>query len=124
MQESDLERFFSYENQPNPPFLSDKEKLRPAKAKSGIVDSLLPKEYSTPHESPPINCKIFDGPALANMLSSEGKYKSFTQYAKEVFNPFLKIDTKSAQRLDLVFDCYFQDGLKVGTRSNRRTGVR
>ena len=104
--------------------MSDRRELRSAKAKSGIADFLLPKENSAPHESPPVDWKIFDGPALVNMLSPESNCKSFTQYAREVFVPYLKYDTKSVQRLDLVFDRYFKDGLKVGTRSNCGIGVR
>ena len=72
-----------------------------------------------PCESPPVNCKVFDGPALVNILSPESNCKSFTQYAKEVFIPYLKFHTKSVQRLDLVFDHYLEE-----TRSNRGTGVR
>ena len=120
----DLENFFAHENQPNPPSLSDRGELRPAKSKSGIVDCLLPNEDSMPCESPPVDCKVFDGPALANILSPESNCKSFTQYAKEVFIPYLKFHTKSVQQLDLVFDRYLEDSLKTGTRSNRGTGVR
>ena len=101
--EGDLERFVSHENQPNRPSLSDRKELRPAKAKSSIVDCLLSKEYSTPHESPPIDCKH----ALINMLSPVSSRKSFAQYAKQIFIIYLKFPTKSVQRLDLVFDRYF-----------------
>ena len=122
--EGDLENFFAHENQLNPPSLSDRGELRPAKSKSGIVDCLLPNEDSMPCESPPVDCKVFDGPALANILSPKSNCKSFTQYAKEVFIPYLKFNTKSVQRLDLVFDRYLENSLKTGTRSNRGTGVR
>ena len=77
-----------------------------------------------PCESPPGDCKLFDGLALANILSPESNCTSFTQYAKEVFIPYLKFHTKSVQRLHLVFDRYLEDSLKTGTRSNRGTGVR
>ena len=79
--EGDLENFFAHENQLNPPSLSDRGELRPAKSKSGIVDCLLPNEDSMPCESPPVDCKVFDGPTLANVLSSESNCKSFAQYA-------------------------------------------
>ena len=51
------------------------QELRPAKTKSGTADRLLPKEYSTPHETPPVDCRISDGPALVNMLSPESNCK-------------------------------------------------
>ena len=63
--EGDLENFFAHENQPNRPSLSDRGEFRPAKSKCGIVDCLPPNEDSMPCESPPVDCKVFDGPALA-----------------------------------------------------------
>ena len=84
---------------------------------------LTTKWRSMPCESPPVHCKVFDGPALANILSPENNCKSFTQYAKEVSIPYLKFHTKSVQRLELVFDCYLEDSLKTGTQSNRGTGI-
>ena len=116
--EGDLENFFAHENHLNPPSLSDRGELRPAKSKSGIVDCLLPNEDSMPCESPPVDCKVFDGPALANILSPESNCISFIQFAKEMFISYLKFHTKSVQRLDLVFDRYLEDSLKTGTRSN------
>ena len=115
--EGDLENFFAHENQPNPPSLSDRGELRPAKSKSGTVDYLLPNEDSMPCESLPVDCKVFDVSALAHILSPESNCKSFIQYAKEVFVPYLKFHTKSVHRLDLVFDRYLEDNLKTGTRS-------
>ena len=46
-------------------------------------------------------------------LGPERDCKSFTQYAKELFIIYLKLYTKSVQRLDLVFDRCFEDSLKV-----------
>ena len=77
-----------------------------------------------PCESPPGDCKLFDGLALENILSPESNWTSFTQYAKEVFIPYLKFHTKSVQRLHLGFDRYLEDSLKTGAHSNRGTGVR
>ena len=53
--EDDLENFFVHENQPNPPSLSDRGELRPAKSKSVIVDCLLPNKDSMPCESHPVD---------------------------------------------------------------------
>ena len=97
--------------------MSDRGELRPAKSKSGTVDYLLPNEDSMPCESLPVDCKVFDVSALAHILSPESNCKSFIQYAKEVFVPYLKFHTKSVHRLDLVFDRYLEDNLKTGTRS-------
>ena len=40
--EGDLDTLFAHENQPCPPTLSEKAEIRPAKAKSGVVDCILP----------------------------------------------------------------------------------
>ena len=69
-------------------------------------------------------CKIFDGPAIANILPPVSNCKTFSQYAREVFVPYLKSQARSLQRIDLVFDRYFKKSLKSGTRSKRSTGVR
>ena len=79
---------------------------------------------SNPCECPPVECKIFDGPAIANILPPVSNCKTFSQYAREVFVPYLKSQARSLQRIDLVFDRYFKNSLKSGTRSKRGTGVR
>lgn len=87
-------------------------------------DCLLSKRDITSCESPPVDCKTFDGPALVIMLSLESNCRSFLQYSKEVFIPYLKSRTILVQRVDLAFDMHFKDSLKSRTHSNHRIGLR
>ena len=121
--EGDLEEFFAHENQAAPPSLSDKGNLRPAKAKSGIIDCILLTEHAELAEAPPVEAKILDGPAIVNMLQP-GASKTFKEYSLDVFIPFIKYQMQNVNRLDIVWDRYFANSLKINTRENRGAGVR
>ena len=110
--EGDLDQFFSHENQSCPPSLSEKGGLRPAKNKSDIVNLLLPSDYVSPCECPPVESRIFDGPALVNMLKPSVECRTFKDYAKYVLLPYLMSRGKHVKRLDLIWDRYFEKGLK------------
>ena len=58
--------------------------------------------------------KIFDGPALVNMLSPSN-CKTFLDYSHEVFVPYLESQSCLVARVDLVWDCYFEYSLKGKT---------
>ena len=121
--EGGLEEFFAHENQAAPPSLSDKGNLRPAKAKSGIIDCILLTEHVELAEVQPVEAKILDGPAIVNMLLP-GASKTFKEYSLDVFIPFTKYQMQNANRLDIVWDRYFANSLKINTRENRGAGVR
>ena len=65
-----------------------KAEIRPAKAKSGVIDCILP-HGNYPNECPPVDAKSYDGPAIANMLPPAHDCKTFLQYAEGVFIPFI-----------------------------------
>ena len=68
-----------------------------------------------------VDAKIIDGAAIINMLRpSTGK--TFQDY--NTFIPFIAHLLKNVKRLDLVWDRYFDDSLKICTRDKRGTGVR
>ena len=59
------------------------------------------------------------------MLHPTDNCKTFLQYAEGVFIPFiLNSPPSSVKRIDIVWDRYFENSLKLGTRKNRGTGVR
>ena len=70
-----------------------------------------------------MDAKVFDGPAIVNMIKPTD-CKTFADYVSGVIQPFMEHHLRSAARLDLVFDRYFKNSLKSGTRSNRGSGVR
>ncbi len=55
---------------------------------------------------PFFDCKIFDGAAVVHSLSSKTT-NTFTDYADQVFVPFLLQQLEDACRVDLVWDCRY-----------------
>lgn len=102
--------------------MSEKGELCPAKAKSGVIDFVLKTGHANSSETPCVDFKIFDGPALVNMLSPTN-CKTLLDYANNVFLPYIETHRKTVNRVDLVWDRYFDKSLKGRTRSNRRVGV-
>ena len=80
-------------------------------------------EHTERNESPAVDAKVFDGPAIVNMLRPND-CKTFADYISSVIQAFIELHLRSATQIDLVFDRYFKDSLKSGTRSNRGSGVR
>ena len=119
--EGNLYDFFRHENQPYPPSLSQAGKLRTG-TKSDLLQCF--EEMTPPStQAPEVTCVILDGAAIVQMLNP-GTVKTFGEYAKEVFIPFVLSQYKSATRLDLVWDRYLPGSLKSMTRERRGRGVR
>ena len=95
----------SHENQSFPPSLSEKDNLRPAKSKSDVIDSILKTPHGEISKCHPVEVKIFDGPALLNMLLPSN-CKTFLDYSCEVFVPFLESQNRLVARVNLVWDRY------------------
>ena len=112
----------SHENQSFPPSLSEKDNLRPAKSKSDVIDSILKTPHGEISKCHPVEVKIFDGPALVNMLLPSN-CKTFLDYSCEVFVPFLESQSRLVARVNLVWDRYFDDSIKGATRNNRGVGI-
>ena len=119
VRDGNLEEFFSHENQSYPPSLSDRGKLRFGK-KSDIIHCL---EVNTEDGNPLSDVIVLDGAAIVNMLRPDSA-KTFQDYAKDVFLPYVKSQLDKAQRVDIVWDDYRQGTLKQQTRDKRGKGVR
>ena len=108
-----LDDFFSHENQRYPPSLSQEGKLRTG-AKNDHLQCF--KEMIRPTtQAPEVTCISLDGAGIVQMLNP-GKAKTFGEYAKNVFIPFVLSQYKSATRLDLVWDRYLPGSLRNTTR--------
>ena len=64
-----------------------------------------------------------DGAAIINMLKAIG-VKTFQDYAKHVFLPFIKAQLRNVTRIDTIWDVYLEDSLKSTARENRGRGIR
>ena len=87
------------------------------------METILTVTHTECNESPAVDAKILDGPAIVNMLRPHDS-KTFIEYVTGVIEPYIVHQLQSVARVDLVFDRYFTDSLKSGTRSNRGSGVR
>jgi len=66
-------------------------------------------------QAPEVTCISFDGAAIVQILNP-GTAKTFGEYDKDVFIPFVLSQYKSATRLDLVWDRYLPGTMRNTTR--------
>ena len=119
--DGNLEEFFRHENQASPPSLSDDGKLHLG-MKSDLL-ACLEELCTTQMEAPMASCVIIDGAAIVQMLHPKNS-RSFSEYASDVFIPYIMSQFRNATRLDLVWDRYVEDSLKGTARAKRGKGVR
>ena len=116
----DLDEFFSHENHPWPPSISDNGKLRLPTKKSDLLN-LLEVETSEPPSY--FDAKLIDGAAAVHFLSSRN-VSTFADYGESVFNTYIKKGLLTCNRIDIVWDVYNAESLKNCTREKRGQGTR
>ena len=91
---------FEHENQACPPALSQVGNIRLGKKSDlvGCLEDLIPPRENA--SSPAV-----DGAAIVNMLAP-GTTKTFSEYATQVFLPYVTSQLQHASRVDVVFDEY------------------
>ena len=119
--EGDVYEFFRHENEPIPPALSNEGLIRTGK-KCDLLDC-LPSNETTSNDSPKVDAKVFNGPAVVHYLQS-GTCATFDDYANDVFVPYMVNELSKVSRVDIVWDIYRPDSLKGTTRERRGTGTR
>ena len=117
----DLQDFFSHENQPWPPSLSQQGQLR--KGNKADLIRCLQGTTETTAEGPLVDAKVFDGAVVVQILHPKTAL-TFQEYVETVFVPYLTTQLQSAERLDIVWDTYNENSLKKGARENRGSGAR
>ena len=118
--DGDLDNFFRHENHPFPPSLSTYGQLRQGK-KSDLMTCLEQKLESPNDVTPDTEVQIMDGAVLVNFLRPEG-CKTFGDYAAKIFLPYIHKAQSQAQRVDVIWDQYFDNSLKAQTRELRASG--
>ena len=119
--EGDVDEFFRHENQPIPPALSNEGLIRTGE-KRDLLDC-LPTNETTSNDSPKVDAKVFDGPAVVHYLQP-GTRATFDDYANDVFVPYMVNELSKVSRVDIVCDIYRPDSLNGTTRERRGTGTR
>ena len=118
----DLDQFFQHENQAYPPALSQMGKLQTGTKSDlvGCLEDLVPTQDLSP--TPVVQVVLLDGAAIVNMLRP-GFANTFSDYATEVFLPYITSQLQHVNRLDVVWDEYIADSLKAETRTRRGKGI-
>ena len=105
--------FFSHENQLEPPAISENGQLR--KSDKAKLLNCIGEKYREAADDQ-FDCLLIDGGTMLNTLLPTG-IKSFQDFANQCF-------LKAAQRLDIVWDQYFDQSIKSDTRLARGSGTR
>ena len=79
---------------------------------------------ANPSTSPTVETMLIDGAALVNILKPSGACKTFSDYANQVFLPYISNQLQSVQRVDIIWHRYIPNSLKAQTRDKRGRGVR
>lgn len=122
--DGNLDEFFRHENQACPPSLSQHGKLRLG-TKADLLpclENLIEQTDSLPLSLHP-DVIILDGAAVVNFLKPRVS-STFDDYAHKVFLPYVISQLNRANRVDIVWDRYFNNSLKSQTRSKRGKGIR
>ena len=82
----------------------------------GCLEDLIPPQECV--ASPHVEVIILFGAAITNMLATGGT-KTFSDYATQVFLPYITSQLQHAIRVDVVWDEYMPDSLKADIRTKR-----
>src|SRR6218665_1789141 len=119
----DLKEFFQHENQALPPSLSQNGTLRLG-TKSNLLACLCSlSTTSTDLSELTVDACIMDVAVIVQMLQL-GCSRTLEEYNQKIFIPYIKSVLQKVQRLDIVFDIYFENSLKSATRVKRGSGKR
>ena len=78
------------------------------------LEAVVPKSESAPD----VDVNIVDGAALVHILDpkkSQVSVRTFHDYAKNVFLPYIERMLQDVVRIDVVWDTYVDDSLKAQT---------
>ena len=106
--DGNLDEFFSYENQPWPPSLSDQGQLRGGQ-KADLLKCL--SQATSPVSTPSVDAVTLDGAVIVQMLEPKTS-RTFGEYFSIVFAPHVLKQLENAKCVDLVWDVYLDDSLK------------
>ena len=99
--DGNLDEFFRHDIQAYPPSLLQFGQLRLGSNSDLLVP--LEKIITSQTECPEIEALILDGAVIVNMLKPRF-CKSFEDYAKNVFLPYIDNQLKTCSRVDVVWD--------------------
>lgn len=113
---------FSHESSPNPPSLSRKGQMFHG-TKADILPLLEAEAPPGPPTRPQTDAAVMDGPAIVQLIKP-GNCVTIGEYIHNQLIPYLRAWLENVARLDITWDIYREDSLKLSTRERRGTGVR
>lgn len=117
---TDLDNFFTFENHPFPPSISDNGNLRSGK-NSDIVQCLR-EYYKGSNYQEQCTGIIFHGGDLEQLVKPTGFSKTFNDYYHNDVEQYLKIIFQRYERLDIVFDVLRRNSLTNALRKEKGSG--
>ena len=117
----ELDDFFSHENLPWPPSISEDGALRVPNNKATLLNHIIQENQPKPPQH--VQCKIFDGAVLVHAIPPLD-VATFNEYARKQFLPYVISQLQFCNRIDIVWDKYLPDSLKQNTQNKRGTGIR
>ena len=120
--DADMLEFFKFENQREPPALSDRSSLR-AGTKSDILKCIhAPTGHAIPATQATV--QVVDMVAIIHMVPPT-RSLTFSEYVPLHIVPFLKAEmTTTVQRIDAVWDTYPEQNLKSQIQQRRGSSTR
>ena len=109
---SDHDEFFSHEIGPYPPSISENGKMHMSSCKSDLLQYLPLNEEGTQPPPNSFDCVVVHGAAAVHFLSPSDGQKTFHDYAKKQFIPYIEPLLQTCDRVDVVFDQYLPNSLK------------
>jgi hypothetical protein len=113
---------FSHESSPNPPSLSRNGQMFHG-TKADILPLLEAEAPPGPSTRPPSDAAVLDGPAIVQLIKP-GTSLTIGEYIHAQIFSYLLRWLEHVARLDIIWDIYKPDSLKLGTRESRGTGTR
>ena len=117
----DPDEFFQRENQSFPPSVSDSGDLRHGN-KSDLLEC-FERTHDPVLTEPQVSAVLIDGATLVHTLKPR-QAQTFQEYSDSVFVPYVLMCLSTADRVDIVWDCYRDNSLKSSVRKKRGSGIR
>ena len=122
MRDGDLDEFFAHENGTYPHSISKNGELLGGSKSDllGCLESTLTEinEAVGDDSTFKTDCMILDGAAFVNMLKPDGAI-TFKDYANRRVASYIRNKLQSCERIDIVWDAYIDNSLKLSTRKKR-----
>ena len=116
-----MSNFFSHENTSIPPSLSKDGKVRCGN-KADLLNSLY-DGCNTQDTKSTIDGIVVEGTVLVYKYRSTGQ-RTFKEYSEERLETFLQEKLIHVNRVDVVWNAYLENSLKMTTRQKRGDGSR